>query len=330
MKWLNFSTGTLFPKSSKVQRDTLRFKALGGLPVRLSFFLRNAYNFAGMIAMQRPTISIDELTRQLHDLGVEPGGVLLVHCAFSHVRPIENGPLGLITALQTAVGPNGTLVMPSLSDDTDQPFDPHRTPCLGMGIVAHTFWQLPNVRRSHSPHAFAARGPQAVRIIAAPPLTLLHGLDSPVGQVYELDGQVLLLGVGHDANMTIHLAEYLAGVRYRRQKTLAVLQHGQPTQIAFEEIDHCCQKFQLVDEWLEASQSQRRGQIGHAEARLLRSRDLVAVATEQLQHNETVFLHPPRFGGILTVFCGAPRRQLKRSIRAAQDEYTWKARHEVR
>jgi aminoglycoside N3'-acetyltransferase len=161
-----------------------------------------------------------------------------------------------------------------------------------MGIIAHTFWQLPEVRRSDSPHAFAARGPQAARIVAAPPLTVPHGLDSPVGQVYELDGQVLLLGVGHDANTTIHLAEALAGVRYRRQKSLAVLQNGQPAQIAFQEIDHCCQRFQLVDGWLEARQSQRRGQVGQAEARLVRSRELVAVVVEQLQQNETVFLHP--------------------------------------
>jgi aminoglycoside 3-N-acetyltransferase len=74
---------------------------------------------------------------------------------------------------------------------------------MGMGVVADTFWRLPNVLRSDSPHAFAAQGPAAALITAPHPVGVPHGLDSPVGRVYELDGQVLLLGVGHDANTTI-------------------------------------------------------------------------------------------------------------------------------
>jgi aminoglycoside 3-N-acetyltransferase len=237
-------------------------------------------------------ISIDQLTQQLDELGVAPGGVLLVHCAFSHVKPIENGPEGLIAALQRAIGPGGTLVMPSMTDEDNQPFDPCTTPCRHLGVVANTFWQLPEVLRSDSPHAFAARGPQAAQITAPHPLEVPHGLDSPVGRVYQLDGQVLLLGVGHDDNTTIHLAESLAGVRYRRTKHVMVLRDGQPTRHYYEEIDHCCQKFQLVESWLEAMTLQRKGSVGHAEARLIRSRDIVRVVVDQVQRDETVFLHP--------------------------------------
>src|SRR3712207_7630742 len=45
----------------------------------------------------------------------------------------------------------------------------------------------------------------AEAITAPHPYELPHGLDSPVGRVYELDGQVLLLGVGQPDNTTIHL-----------------------------------------------------------------------------------------------------------------------------
>ena len=123
-------------------------------------------------------------------------------CCFtvrSHVKPIANGPSGLIAALSAALGPEGTLVMPSMTEDDDHPFDPRQTPCTGMGVVAQTFWQQPAVMRSDSPHAFAASGPQANHITAPHPVDLPHGLNSPVGRVYELDGQVLLLGVGHDS-----------------------------------------------------------------------------------------------------------------------------------
>src|SRR5690606_35045568 len=116
--------------------------------------------------------------------------------------------------------------------------------------VAETFWRLPGVLRSHSPHAFAAHGPQAVRVTAPHPVEVPHGLDSPVGRVYELDGQVLLLGVGHDANTTIHLAETLAGMRYLVPKYATVLDSGRPVRREYEELDHCCENFALLDEWL--------------------------------------------------------------------------------
>jgi aminoglycoside 3-N-acetyltransferase len=243
-------------------------------------------------AMEPAPVSVQDMTQQLRELGVASGGVLLMHCAFSRVKPVEHGPGGLITALQTAIGPGGTLVMPSMTDDDDQSFDPHTTPCRHLGIVANTFWQLPEVLRSDSPHAFAARGPDAARITAPSPLDVPHGLDSPVGRVYELDGQVLLLGVNHDDNTTIHLAESLAGVRYRRAKHVTVLKDGQITRVEYGEIDHCCQNFLLVDAWLEAEKLQRWGKVGHAEARLIRSRDIVRVVVKQLQRDETVFLHP--------------------------------------
>ncbi len=101
------------------------------------------------------------LVRQLLDLGVQPGTVLLVHTSFSKVGPVEGGPLGLIEALRDILGPNGTLIMPSMSSDDDHPFDPKSTPCLDMGIVAEMFWQCPGVLRSNNPHAFAAAGPLA-------------------------------------------------------------------------------------------------------------------------------------------------------------------------
>jgi len=58
-----------------------------------------------------------------------------------------------------------------------------------------------------------------------------HGLDdprenSPLARVYDRDGDVLLLGVGHDSNTSLHLAEHRADfprgrrrVRRRYSKT---------------------------------------------------------------------------------------------------------------
>ena len=95
-----------------------------------------------------------QVTRQLLDLGVQPGGVLLVHCAFSCVKPVEDGPEGLIAALRSALGPEGTLVMPSMTADDDHPFDPRATSCIGMGT---------SPRPSGSCRAYAQRQPARLR-----------------------------------------------------------------------------------------------------------------------------------------------------------------------
>lgn len=240
-----------------------------------------------------------ELVAQLAALGVVPGGVLLVHTAFSKVGKVGSigggaggGPSVLIDALIDALGSEGTLVMPSMSDDDDHPFDTQRTPCVGMGVVADTFWRRPGVLRSDSPHAFAALGPRASAITAAHPPDVPHGPDSPVGRVHDLDGQVLLLGVGHDANTTIHLAEYLAGVRYRLPKYLTLVRDGRPFRFPYREIDHCCEGFSQLDTWLDSLGQQRRGVVGRATARLARARDIVAAVLPQLRRDETAFLHP--------------------------------------
>jgi len=179
-----------------------------------------------------------------------------------------------------------------MSDDDDHPFDPAITPCDSMGVVANTFWKMPGVLRSDSPHAFAAIGPHARGITSDHPIDVPHGLDSPVGRVYELDGDVLLIGVGHDGDTTIHLAENLGGVRYRTRKYATVNVAGRPARVEYEEIDHCCERFSLLDEWLESRDQQRRGPVGHGEARLARSRDIVRASVDHLRLDDTVFLHP--------------------------------------
>jgi aminoglycoside N3'-acetyltransferase len=244
-----------------------------------------------MAWMNRRPVSRDRVVAQLIDLGVEAGGVLLVHTSFSKVGPVEGGPDGLVAALRAAIGPAGTLVMPSMSDDDDVPFDAERTPCLGMGVVADRFWRLPGVLRSDSPHSFAAVGPAAADVTAPHPLDVPHGLNSPAGRVYERGGQVLLSGVGHDANTTIHVAETMAGVRYRRPKYVMIRAGEQLARYDYQEIDHCCENFNLMDQWLDAAHQQRRGTVGHAEARLMRAREVVEIVVARIRGNETVFLH---------------------------------------
>ncbi|MCI0435292.1 MAG: AAC(3) family N-acetyltransferase, partial [Gemmatimonadetes bacterium] len=165
-----------------------------------------------------------------------------------------------------------------------------------LGVTADLFWRLPHVHRAAHPFAFAALGPQAAAItddsLPLPP----HGPRSPVGRVHQLDGQILLLGVGHDANSTVHLAEVLAHVPYGVAKHCTVVADDRAVRIDYRENDHCCERFVLVDEWLRARALQREGPVGHAHARLVRSRDVVTTVCTHLAQSPLVFLHDSTAG----------------------------------
>jgi aminoglycoside N3'-acetyltransferase len=205
---------------------------------------------------------------------------------------VEGGPEGLIQALRLALGGSGTLVIPSWPDSDDEPFDPATTSAApDLGVVADTFWRMPGVRRSPYVHAFAAAGPLAEEIVGGSLPLPPHNADSPIGRIHDLDGRVLLLGVGHDANTTLHLAELLAGVPYRVAKYCTVVRDGASVRLDYLENDHCCARFQLADEWLREEGLQAEGLVGHAHARLFRARDVARVAVERLRDNPLLFLH---------------------------------------
>jgi aminoglycoside N3'-acetyltransferase len=232
------------------------------------------------------------LAEQLHSLGVRRGGVLVVHMSYRAVRPIAGGPIGVIDGLREALGPEGTLVMPSWTGDDDTPFDPRQTPVSSdLGVTPEIFRQIPGARRSAHPFAFAALGPEADAIVGDPLPLPPHRFDSPLGRVYERGGQILLLGVGHDSDTTIHLAEALARVPYGVPKHITVTRDGKAVRIEYVENDHCCQRFALADEWLRAHGLQREGRVGNAHARLVDSRDVVGVVAEQLARDPLIFLH---------------------------------------
>lgn len=236
------------------------------------------------------------LRDQLRALGVERGGVLLVHTAFKQIGPVEGGPLGLIAALRETIGAEGTLVLPTMTDG-DSVFDSKTTPSSGMGITAELFWRQPGVLRSTHPGAsFAAQGPNAGHICQAQPLSPPHGPASPVGRVHELDGQVLLLGVTHSEDTTLHLAEALARVPYSVTHPCVVEVDGVARVVEIAETDHCCTRFRFADGWLLAAGLQREGKVGNADARLFRSADLVRVAVEQLIAQPLIFLCPASDG----------------------------------
>lgn len=178
----------------------------------------------------------DELSGFFRELGVRPGGVLMVHAALSGTGV---DPERVRDALRAALGPKGTLIVPAFTpenSDTSRvhqehiagmsdtevvqhrssmpPFDPDATQCPSMGALAECVrGTLGAVRSAHPQTSLAGLGPRAAQLLSRHPLRSHLGRRSPMRKLYAADAQILLLRVGFEVCSAFHYAEYLARPR---------------------------------------------------------------------------------------------------------------------
>jgi aminoglycoside 3-N-acetyltransferase len=246
------------------------------------------------------------LAQDLAALGITPGMTLLVHASLARIGLVVGGAPAVIHALMDALGPEGTLVMPTFSGGlTDPatwrdppvsaewhefiranmlPFDPVRTPTRLMGQIAEQFRTWPDVHRSNHPvTSLAAWGKHAAYLVARHSLAWSLGDETPLGRLYELDGWVLLLGVGHGRNSSLHLAEARAVHGRRKSRRMPVERDGRVEWEEFADVDDDRGRLfpQIGGDFDEAG-TVRIGLVGSAESRLMRQRDLVDFAAAWL------------------------------------------------
>ena len=254
-------------------------------------------------------LTVAKLADAFKTCGLAPGQTVLVHSALSKLGWVSGGPVAVLEALLQVLGPAGTLVMPAHSADNSEPsawenppvpkswwptvrasmpaFDPAKTPTRKMGRVPELFRTWPGAKRSNHPtSSFAALGPHSAFVTEEQDLEDALGDASPLGKLYELDGYVLLLGVGHGNNTSLHLAE----TRARIPKTYldegsAVFVDGVRQWVAYRRIDWDDEDFEALGEAYEAAHDISVCSVGRAEARFLRQRPLVDWAVKWLEEN---------------------------------------------
>src|SRR5689334_15505508 len=103
-----------------------------------------------------PLVTRTMIAEHLRALGVRPGEILLVHSSLSSLGWVCGGPVAVVQGLLDALGPDGTLVVPTQTGSLTDPagwsrppvprewwdtiratmpaYDPRITPSLGVGV----------------------------------------------------------------------------------------------------------------------------------------------------------------------------------------------------
>ncbi len=244
-------------------------------------------------------LGFHDLQKALRTLELQDRPVI-VHASLRKIGPMRGGATTLLSALfNTTAGvmmptfTYKTMVTPRLGPpwngvdyQAEQRHNPHAEffrPDLPadplMGVLAETLRQHPKSRRTAHPIlSFAAIGLDE----ALDAQTLSEPL-APIGVLHRMGGWVLLIGVDHTVNTSIHYAERLAG---RRQfLRWALTPQGV---IACPGFPGCSLGFEAVRPRLEGST--RRVALGETFVEAIPLQELVKVVQDQLREDPLALL----------------------------------------
>ena len=250
------------------------------------------------------------LAEDLRQVGLKAGDVVIVHSALSKLGWTVGGAETVVLALMDVVTSAGTLVMPTHSANNTDPamwenppvpenwwpiiyehmpaYNPQTTPTRQMGAIVDCFRSFPEVcRSSHPSMSFAAWGQHAEFVTANHDLSEDVGDKSPLGHIYELDGKILLLGVPHSNNTSLHLAEFRSDYPGKKHETqgAAMLVNGKRQWVNYEVLEIDSDDFVAVGTAFEESIDYQPGKVGQAETRLLSQCAIVDFAVQWFYEN---------------------------------------------
>ncbi|OQR63260.1 AAC(3) family N-acetyltransferase [Streptomyces maremycinicus] len=248
-----------------------------------------------------PLVTRDTLAGELRALGVEPGEILLVHSSLRSLGWVCGGAVAVVRGLLDAIGPDGTLVVPTQSGDLSDPalwsrppvpaqwweriratmpaYDPLITPSRGVGVIPETVRTWPGALRSAHPHtSFAALGARAAELVDGHAPDCRLGERSPLARLERAGARVLLLGTGYLTCTSFHLAEY--------RIPAPLVEVGRPgpggTWEVVTEVSIDSDRFDELGHDFERDRDVVRGTVGAADVRLFPVADAVAYAQRWL------------------------------------------------
>lgn len=255
-------------------------------------------------------ITKEIMINELKAIGLQEDDIVMVHTSLKSMGYVCGGAQAIIEALIETVGENGTIMMPTQSWKNLDPevgvhwdveecdwqiirdywpaYDKRITPTNTMGAVAEMFRTWPgSIRSDHPARSVCAWGKYAAYLTQNHDLSNIFGEGSPIGRLYELDGKVLLLGVGYDKNTSIHLADERADYPGKHDCTehSAILENGVRVWKAYRTLFVDGEDFEEIGRDFEKEKKISYGNIGNAVIKLMKQRELVDYSVKWIEKN---------------------------------------------
>lgn len=258
------------------------------------------------------TVAAADVAAGVREVGVQPGDVVMFHSSLSSMGTVVGGPNTVIEGFLQAVGPEGTVAVPTLwwngSQDLSE-WDYDNSPSYP-GIITETFRQRPDSIRSNNPtHSVSAIGPRAAEMTAdhgkwglRPCLfgDAAFAAASPWEKLYQWDAHYCFLGVDFTVNTMGHYCQSVlvewalaqapesrrADLDARVSRWEAVLDYYQRSRAgesAAANFTWPGYDFRLMGERLAELGLVRFSKIGSATLRAIRSRTMVDTIIETLK-----------------------------------------------
>lgn len=260
--------------------------------------------------MERKIVLKQDIMETLKRVGVSNGQTIIVHTSLSSLGFVCGGAQVIIESLLESVGLEGTIMMPTQSWKNLDPitgvhweepeewwqmirdnwpaYDKKITPTNTMGAVAEMFRSWPGVVRSdHPARSVAAWGKNADYLTKEHDLSNIFGEGSPIGKLYELDGYVLLIGVGYDKNTSLHLADVRATYPGKHNCTeySAIMENGKRVWKSYETLFVDGEDFEKIGEAFETKCQVWKAALGNSTITLMKQREVVDFAIKWIEEN---------------------------------------------
>lgn len=248
-------------------------------------------------------ITQEHLVKDFQKLGIAVGDLLLVHASLSRIGQVDGGAQTVVDALLSAVGEQGTLLMSTFQAGSEFEllsaglcFDVRETPSE-LGAITECFRKMPDAQRSLSPtYAVSGIGPRAAELLAGhEQCTVSTGHASPFEKLGEHGGKILLLGVDHSANTTLHYVENTNGAPTVSSKLFsAQVRNEQGEALTVKMFSHMPpgmqRQYPRAEALLLAAGIQRNGLIGAAESRLIDAGPMIQLLAAKVRDNPLFFI----------------------------------------
>lgn len=248
-------------------------------------------------------VTKERIMEDLRRLGLRRGDVVVFHSSLKSIGYVEGGADTVIDAFLDTVGPEGTVMVPTFTFSFARaggiPFHPAKTPSK-VGLITDVFWRRVDAYRSRHPtHSVAAIGRYARYLTSGHENTSAFSKHGPWGRLVELNGYVMLLGVGFNVCSFFHAVEDRLELPYYDISMEALVEDdcGRVYKVRLEKSPEGHRDFYVEPkrdskvklELMKASVV-RTGLVGEAHTTIVRSRDLLVTLYEIIRRRPDIFL----------------------------------------